>query len=210
MSGHQLTELRIGDDPASWADAGFTVDGAAVHLGHTRISLLGKSEPRGIASMAIDGVDTDIDSLPVHHGADLHAAEHEHANLVDAIDHVVVMTPDSDRTTTALERAGLEARRIRTFDVGGMVRRQTFFWMGDVILELVGGDEPTGTGPPALWGLALTSPDLDATAAALGAFCGPPKPAVQQGRRIATLKTRDLDISTAVAIMSPHPKASNT
>ncbi len=207
MPGHQLTELRIGDDPRSWSAAGFTIAGASLCLGHTVFSFLGNDEQRGIVSMAIDGVDTDIDSLPIH-GADPAYAEQEHPNLVDAIDHVVVMTPDSDRTTAALEGAGLEARRIRTFDVGGIVRRQTFFWMGDVILELVGGDEPTGTGPPELWGLALTSPDLDATAAALGPFCGPPKPAVQRGRRIATVKTRDLDISTAIAIMSPHPTPS--
>jgi hypothetical protein len=50
----------------------------------------------------------------------------------------------------------------------------------------------------------LISPDLDATAAHLGDVTSAPKDAVQKGRRISTLRTRDLDISVPVAFMSPH------
>jgi hypothetical protein len=87
------------------------------------------------------------------------------------------------------------------------MRRQTFFWLGDVILELVGADEPEGDGPSKVWGLALTCSDLDATAATLGDKCGDPKPAVQRGRRIATLRTSALGISIPIALMSPHVDA---
>ncbi len=57
--------------------------------------------------------------------------------------------------------------------------------------------------PATFWGLALVTDDLDATAAGLGAACTTPKQAVQPGRRIATLKTRDLGISVPIAFMSP-------
>ena len=38
----------------------------------------------------------------------------------------------------------------------GFAARQTFFRMGEVILELIGGDEPTGDGPAMFFGLAYT------------------------------------------------------
>jgi hypothetical protein len=84
--------------------------------------------------------------------------------------------------------------------------RQTFFWAGDVIVELVGPDvgEPSTDEPTTVFGLALVASDLDATAAVLGPLLGTPKAAVQPGRRIAGLRGRDLGISLPLAVMSPH------
>ena len=84
--------------------------------------------------------------------------------------------------------------------------RQTFFWAGDVILELVGPDEgePVTDEPTSIFGLALVSADLAATATALGDLLGTPKDAVQPGRQIAGLRNRAVGIALPIAVMSPH------
>lgn len=203
---HVLLELRVADTADSWAGAGFTADDDAVVIGDTTIRLVGADEPRGIRSALVQGIDGEVDGLPFAPGpADGANGSSQHSNGVVAIDHLVAMSPDMDRTTAALESAGLEARRTRRFEAGGTTRRQTFFWLGTTILELAGDDTAHGDGPAVLWGLALTCADLDATASALGDRVGAPKAAVQRDRRIATLRTRDLGISLPIALMSPHP-----
>lgn len=207
MRPHQLHEIVVGDDPLSWKEAGFVVDGDTVTIDHTRVRLIGTGEGRGIRSIALDAIDpTDLDGVAVH-TADPAGHAPAHPNGVTHIDHLVVMTEDCDRTTDVLETAGLESRRVRRFEMGGLQRRQTFFWLGDVILELVGADQPQGAAPAHAWGLALTSSDIDQTAEALDGRCSPPKDAVQPGRRITTIATKALDISTALAVMSPHADA---
>ena len=84
--------------------------------------------------------------------------------------------------------------------------QQRFFRLGGVILELVGAAEPTGDGPMSIWGLACNVADIDAAAQRLGPACGAPKDAVQPGRRIATVRTRDLGISLPIALMTPDPR----
>ena len=87
----------------------------------------------------------------------------------------------------------------------GSPMRQVFFRAGSVVVELVGPDQPTADGPAGFFGLAFTVTDLDAAAELLGAGLGAPKDAVQPGRRIATLRHRDLGLSVAIALMSPEP-----
>lgn len=126
-----------------------------------------------------------------------------HANGVTHIDHVVVLTPDLDRTTAALATVGLEPRRTR--EAGGG-RRQRFFRLGEVVLEVVGPAEPAGDAAATFWGLAFTVADIDAAARLLAGRVGEPRHAVQQGRRIATLRTGP-EISVPVALMSPAPES---
>ena len=83
--------------------------------------------------------------------------------------------------------------------------RQLFFRLGEVILEVVGQPDVAGAGDPGFFGLAITVTDLDATARLLGEHLGAAKDAVQEGRRIATLRHRDLGMSVATAFMSPEP-----
>ncbi|MEM8708233.1 MAG: glyoxalase, partial [Actinomycetota bacterium] len=122
-------------------------------------------------------------------------------------DHLVAMSPAIDRTSDALVAAGLDRRRTRRFEVAGEPRRQDFFWLGDVILELVGVDGAAGEGPAGFWGLALECGDLDLAAEQMGETLGPVKDAVQPGRRIATVRTKALGISVPIALMSPHSGA---
>ena len=200
----------VGDDPASWMAAGFRVEGTDCRVANTVISLIGPERGRGIVGAELDDIhdlDGGIDGMPF--GLADHRTAPElpdtHENGVAAFDHLVAMSPDMDRTTEALTGAGLEHRRTRTFEAGGRTRRQAFFWMGDVILELVGDDAVHDDGPARLWGLAFTCGDLHAAARRLGDGIGEVKPAVQPDREIATVRTRELDISVPIALMSPHP-----
>jgi len=206
---HQLRRVRIGDTAEAWGAGGFAVDtladgASAVVLGNTAL-VLGGGDDRGIRGLGIDGAA--CPELGFFDAGDLDAGSpRSHPNGIGSIDHVVLMAGDCDAVTEQLTGSGFEARRVRRFVMGDTERRQTFFWMGDVILEMVGPDQaPSEPDPPSLWGLALNCPDLDATVAALGPErCGEARDAVQAGRRIATMRTRELDISVAIALMSPH------
>ncbi len=200
-----LDELVVGDDPTAWTDAGFTVTDDCVVVGGVRIRCAADDAGADRWRLAgdvplpahIDGIATWPSEAPAPDPV-------THPNGVTGFDHVVVRSPDVDRTTEALGAIGLEARRTRDTSVGDSPVRQRFFWLGDVVLELVGPPRPSGDGPATIWGYAFVSDDLDATAAFLGDRCSAPKPAVQPGRRIATLRTRDLGISVPIALMTPH------
>ncbi len=235
---HQLTHIVLGDAPDAWRGAGFDVDEAGrFRLGRTHLTCLGTGAS-GFVGWALDGIADALDGLstavdgdqPV--GTTTNAttpnvtqpiatlltapnatrANATHPNGISSIDHVVVRTGDCARTIAAFRSAGLEVRGGRTTTSYGSPMRQTFFWAGDVIIELVGPDsdpdgagEPTTDEPTSIFGLALVADDLDATAAFLGAAMGSPKDAVQRGRRIAGLRHRDLGIGLPIAVMSPHP-----
>ena len=114
-----------------------------------------------------------------------------------AIDHVVVMTPDLDRTLGALEAAGFDLRRVR--EAGEM--RQAFYRMGEPVLEVVGPTEPDG--PARFWGLVFVVEDIDRAAALLGPALGRVKDAVQPGQRIATVR-ESAALGLPVALISPR------
>lgn len=205
---HQLSTIWLADEPDSWRLGGFTVDGSCTTIGSTVVQLGDSSAPgSGIAALSIDDLDLDtLDGIELRPGSDPpdldRAAQHQ--NHVTHMDHLVVMTPDCDRTTGVLAGAGIEARRVRRFETKDGAKRQTFFWLGDVILELVGPDDASGDDPATAWGLALTSSDLEAASTALEDRLGDVTDAVQRGRQIATLRTRDIGISTAIAFLSEH------
>jgi hypothetical protein len=202
----RLSALAVADEPAAWQDAGFAVDdGGRCWLGDVAVSLT-PGTGTGVRAWAVEGIDGVVDGLPA---IDLPPTEPVdaavlHPNGTTAVDHLVVMTPDLDRTVAALEGAGLEARRVREAESGGRPIRQVFFRLGLPVLEVVGPPQPSGDGPARFFGLALTVADLDATAAALGDHLGEVKDAVQPGRRIATLR-RSAGCTTALAFMSPPP-----
>jgi len=217
--GPTIDEIVVADEIDSWADAGFDVDPDAVcRVGSVRIRIAGRSGGRGILdwslrdvdpSVVIDGamVDSSIDGIPTRVSTAAPAEPGIHPNHVRYIDHIVLLTPDQQRTVTALEATGLRARRTRHTDTYGAPFLQTFFRAGEVIVELIGPEAPSDNGPAGFFGLAYTVDDLDATATLLGAGCGQPKEAVQPGRRIATLRHRSFDLSVATAFMSAEPTA---
>jgi len=200
---HQLRALLVGDEPSAWEAAGFTVTAGAVLVG-TTVVVLDPALTSGIGRADVSGLEDDIDGVPIGPIETPNTPPQEHRNRVCGFDPLVVMSPAIQRTSDALVRAGLDLRRSRTFLVGGHTRRQDFFWLGDVILELVGVDGVMDDGPATVWGLAFECDDLDAAVSELGEAIGPAKDAVQPGRRIATIRSRELGISVPIALMSRH------
>ena len=214
-----IDELVVGDPPEAWVDAGFAVDPDGVcRIGGVAVRL-DPEQGRGIRRWSLRGIgaDTVVDGIPTAaSGADPDAGHSPptHPNGVLRIDHLVVASSDGGRTAGALTELGLEARRTRDDDTSyGMPMRQTFFRLGEVILELIApqqaldGSTPGARQGARFYGLALDVEDLDGLADRYGTCLGRIKDAVQPGRRIATLRHRDIGLSAAIAFMSPGPAA---
>ena len=206
-----IDELAVADEPDSWVALGFAVDDGVCRVGDVPIRLAGRDAGRGIVGWTLRGAASDeLDGLPteVADGAAAGpAAGPVHPNGVVRFDHVVAITPALDRTVEALEAAGLDLRRIREQPTPAGAPRQAFFRLGATILEVVQAPddaiERSGgpDGPAFFWGLAFVAPDLDATVAGLGDRVSEIRPAVQPGRRIATLR-RSAGLGVPVALMS--------
>lgn len=200
-------ELQVADPPHAWTDAGFTVTDDVCHVAGAQIRLVGREHGTGIVGWSLDGVEvSDIDGIAVTTATDP-AAPPAHPNGVTEIDHIVLMSPDLTRTVAALAAVGVTPRRERDTELGGSPIRQIFFRLGAVILEVVGSPQAVGDGPSSLWGITFTVADIDATAAFFGDHTSPVKDAVQPGRRITTLRHRDLGMSVRTALISPHKLA---
>src|SRR5690242_1867835 len=114
-----IAELVVADPAEAWAGAGFAVDASGTcRIGTVAIRLVGREAgkgivgwtlrdlPRGALPDGVDGIPTSTSGLPL-------AAPGRHPNGVTTIDHVVLLSPDLRRTTTALATLGLDARRER-------------------------------------------------------------------------------------------------
>ena len=204
-----IDELLVADPPGAWESAGFTVDPDGVcRVGSVRIRLIGAGDSRGIVGWSLRAdVDGDLDGLPTTRSEQPQAEPAVHANGVTSIDHVVLLSPDLERTKVALKGIGLEPRRERDGELGGASIRQVFYRFDDVIVEVVGSPENTSDGPSSLWGVTFVADDIDAAAAFFGANTSPLKDAVQPGRRITTLRHRELGMSVRTALISPHLKS---
>jgi hypothetical protein len=203
----RISTLVVADPPSAWASLGFCVEGDGTVVGGVSHHLDPSSGHRGITQWEVAGIGLDgrdLDGLPtrvVESPSDA-AAPVSHRNGVVAIDHLVIATPDHERTVAAFEAAGLQLLRTRRTDTYGAPMVQGFFRLGPVIVEVIGQAGAVSEGPARFFGLALTVTDLDATARYLGSRLHPAKDAVQPGRRIATLD-RGAGVRTALAFMSP-------
>ncbi len=212
---NQLLQLTVSEESDVWRSVGFelveSTGGREVcRVGSVQILFEKNPSHNGIWRATTQGVHGEIDSLEFGEATGYFSPDRDnsvsttHPNGISQIDHLVVTTPDSDRTTAALEANGILSRRVRTFGDAGSEVRQTFFWLGDVILELVGPEAIGGEGPALFWGLAFISENIDKTVDYLGDVCTPLRPAVQAGRKITTIKTRDIGIHSPLAVMTPH------
>lgn len=198
----RLASIRVAASTESWSSLGFTVVDGVVALANGALELGGAAP--GIGGLGVDGLDaaTTVDGLTVEPERERRAVVHP--NGARSIDHIVIMTDSLDRTSDAIEsELGLERRRLRETDTV----RQAFHRFADptgtgergCIVELV---EHATASRAEYWGLVVVVDDLDALHANAPDLVGPPKPAVQPGRRIATAR-RDADLGTAVAFMTP-------
>lgn len=204
-----LDGLTVADAPTAWRACGFTVEGGVCVVGETQIRLAPNEGERGLVGWLLrDLASTDLDGLATARSDRPPPSERPvHPNGVTALDHVVAISSDLDRTVAALRTAGLELRRIREEPTPAGAPRQAFFRLGEPILEVVQAPaeaiERTGGDRPAFfWGLAFVAPDLEATVATLGDRAGEVRAAVQPGRRIATLR-RSAGLSLPVALITP-------
>jgi hypothetical protein len=203
-----LRLLRIADSPAAWRNLGFMVRDDGLEFDGVRVELV--KAGRGILAWGLSGIDPveSIDGLVTEVAEPGHPPPSQadrprrspHDNGAVAIDHVVVTSPDFDRTAAALARAGVELRRVRELGGGG---RQGFRRLGPTILELVEAPSADRAQSARFWGLVVVVPDLRALAERLGPQLGQIKPAIQPGREIATLRDT-AGLSPAVAFMTPE------
>jgi hypothetical protein len=198
-----LTELALGGSVEPWEGLGFASHDDVVRIGAVALRFSG-SGPAGITGWTLAGASVDdIDGLSTRAGEPAADEPPEHPNGALRLDHVVVFTPDLERTFVALKAAGLDLRRVREAGSPEHPISQGFYRLGEVILEVVGDVEPEG--PARFWGLVVIVEDLDALAARLGDDLGTVREAVQPGRRIATVSDR-AGLGVPVAFMTPAPE----
>ncbi len=211
--------LTIAGDPEVWRSLGLTVtdDGVVPLIGTSlRIVSPADDESTGVVSWALSDISPDglesidgptatdglesIDGLPTEAVAAAEPMFADHALGALSLDHVVVLTPDLERTSRAIaEATGCELKRVR--EIGAM--RQGFHRIGPggLIVELVERPE-VPSGAASFWGIVLIVEDIDAACGRLGPDrISPPKDAVQPGRRIATVRA-SVDLGLPVALMS--------
>ena len=206
MSSARICELVIGGSRANWAQVGinFSRDGVFA-IGEIALRI-DESLPPGMHSWVLSNIDSTIVSIDGISTSGIvgnsQSEQHDaHGFMLTpiGIDHVVVNTPDLERTSHALQQAtGAELKRIR--DAGNSVR-QGFHRLGDVIIEIVSAPSMP-PGDAALWGFVLNVADVHEVAAYLGPdVLSPPKPAVQKNRLIATFRGA-VGLGVPVALMS--------
>lgn len=203
----RLVGLRVGDRPDAWRTLGFDVDDDRFTVGGVTIHLVGDAGDRGVLGWSLEpGVEGDLDGL-AHAPAPTPTTSAAHANGVTGVDHVVVGTPHVARTLEALAAVGLQPRRVVDGLRGGD-RTYAFLLLGSCVLEVIGprAHDPARTPAPAGFvGLAFVAPRLD-TVTALDGVAGDPRDAIQPGRRIVTLRTREHGVSVPVALLTPRPR----
>jgi hypothetical protein len=194
----ELVALEVGDPPEAWEALGFSVSpDRAIELGGLRLQLGADGE--GIVSWTLRGIERmdEIDGLPTR-VIDQSVARDvvgSHPNGAIAVDHVVIVTADFDRTAAAVAAAGMPLRR----EAERNGARQGFRRLGPAIMEIVQAPDVGGT---RFWGLVVIVSDLDALAERFGDLLSEIRPAVQPGRRIAPLRSK-AGLGPAVAFMDP-------
>src|SRR5262245_61944412 len=142
-----VDELHVADTAEAWTRAGFSVDSvgdtaAVCRVGGVRIRLVGRETGTGIVGWSLGGLPSDsihdLDGVPTSTSEGVIAGPASHPNGVTSIDHVVLFSPDLDRTVRALSAVGVEPRRERDGELGGRPIRQIFYRCGEVIIEVVG------------------------------------------------------------------------
>jgi hypothetical protein len=195
--------LRIAASAAAWEECGFAVEGDASGAGSVRLRFDGSGG--GLAGWSLrDARSTELDGLPTAASAVPPPEPAEHPNGVTRIDHVVVLTPELERTTAAFELAGLALRRVREAGEAGPPVRQAFFRLAEVIVEVVESPQ-LEAGQSRFWGVTFAVRDLDRSAGLLGGRLGEAHAAVQPGQRIATFR-RSARLGLPVALITERPR----
>ena len=192
-----LTRLTVPGTPEAWATLGFHVTDGTFSVGRVVFET-------GTTAWAFDALEGDATRLGVPTTvADPPDDVVDHPNLIDRIDHVVYAVPNLNDAVDALTDSLAMPPKRRAFPRGPAGPEMAFFTVGDGFIEVVESGRP-----PALWGIAFQTPDLDACVTAVrqaGGPIGDPKPAVQGGRIASVWKEH---VGWGVAVMEPAQRRS--
>ena len=201
--GARLAAVRVGGSREPWEALGFAADESGrIPLRNGALEFT--QADRGMSGMVVDttgAVPDDIEGVGLYRGHVVPTLEQP--NGAFELDHVVLMTAALERSSDAVEAAlGLPCKRIRETETV----RQAFHRFADetdargCIIEIVESPRVECT---SLFGLVVNVADLDAVCERWGSdVIGTPKPAVQPGRRIATVRST-VGLGVAVALMTP-------
>lgn len=201
MSTARIVELRVSSPVEPWQRLGLDVVDGAARIGGVMLRFVEGHDGLvgwGMADAATAA--TDIDGLATFAAAVPDGDAQHHRLRVLGFDHVVVMTSSLERTCGAIEQAtGAELRRIR--EAGAI--RQGFHRMGEVIVEVVESAQ-VASPSASFWGFVWNVDDLHEVCETLGPdVIGLPKPAVQSGRYIATVRN-GVGLGLPLALMTPR------
>jgi len=183
-----LTWLGVPGDERAWAALGFVVAGGGFTVGRVRCSI-------GGSGWGFDEIHSDPSALGVRTITSPVADPATHPCGVTSADHIVYAVRDLDSAVAALNAVLGSGPRRRFHPRGPKGPEMAFYRAGEAFIEVVASGRE-----PALIGLALKTPDLDATVAQIRLCGGPisdPKPAVQGGR-IASVWSAHLNWGLAV------------
>ncbi|CAM9277433.1 unnamed protein product, partial [Ectocarpus fasciculatus] len=208
-------DLFLPDNPSAWAAAGFEIsDDKYASFNGLRLWLGSDGHPAttawSFANHTHSASGPTVCSLPVIPAPIVEAAaQASHPNGSTGIDHIVLKTRHPGWVEEELLAIGVEKRR--QMENAKLGISYSFFRPGNMTIEVISeiGSEngSTVTIPKAeLWGITFVTPDIDFTHHALQHVTKAPKVAMQKGRKITTLDTLALGISTRVAFMSPYVK----
>ena len=206
-SSPALAALDVGGPSHRWRELGFAVAGEHARAGKVELRFH-PDQPPGLRGWSLRGLPPgkDVDGIPAGEpSAPPAEPAPAHPNGVEAIDHVVVLSPNLDRTLGALASVGLPVRRLREAGESPPLR-QAFLVAGPAVLEVVGDvEDPAGRDAPArLWGVTFVVADLDALTRQLGDALGRPHAAVQPGRRIVSVRESAAELGVPVAFITPR------
>ena len=203
----RLVSLRLGGERGPWEQLGFTFNDATSLMGDVAFVVDGGAP--GLLDWTVSSgadSDTDVDGIVTRFraGAAVTGSNTIGPTVGVALDHVVVNTDDGARTSEAVERVlGLPLKRVR--DAGRGVE-QRFHTFDNTVIEIVSGPHVTAPGA-SLWGMVVSVEDIHALFAHAGPdVMSPPKPAVQEGRLISTVRAA-AGLGVPVAVMTPHVRA---
>ena len=200
-------ELVVASAIEPWQRLGLHVNDGRARVGGIVLRFVEPVGASGVVGWGLVGAPdtlvTDIDGLATHHldappEVPSEVASGDELGLI-GFDHQVVLTSSLDRTCGAIEHAtGAPLKRVR--EAGAV--RQGFHRLGELIVEVV--ESPQVTAPTAsFWGFVWNVTDLFALCERLGPdVVSAPKPAVQPGRFIATVRS-GLGLGLPAALMTP-------
>ena len=184
---HQLTTVVVGDEPGSWATAGFTVHDDRVRIGSTTI-VCDPGVGYGIATVGIDGLTDTVDGLPIGLVEAPVTPAAEHDNRVTGFDHLVAMSPSIDRTAGRRSMPACNGAEPAASRWAARPADRT----SSLVMSFSNSSGSTvpGAGDDIL-GPALECDDLGFAARRLGEALGTVKDAVQPGRRTRRCEPRN-------------------